>query len=226
MMKFIGLSAKDFEDFHEGKPAWIVSSGPSIISIDLSQIEGGVSFFINGAVRLIDQVSSEAKYFVTSDERFLSEEDNRALVSTNLPSDVLRLVRDKCRPVDVYSAVSRTLYVRSLGRNGFSRNLMNGYYFGCTSTMLAVQFAYWSGCNPVILLGTDLTYPFSNKRFYDEAKPQPADKLLNVQLWNIANAAGVFKRNARELLSCSPNSLTRPYVDYIDYSAAVAKYSR
>ncbi|PQA88547.1 6-hydroxymethylpterin diphosphokinase MptE-like protein [Hyphococcus luteus] len=225
MTKHIGPSAKDFHNLHKGVAAWIVSSGPSIKPLDLSLIANGVGLFVNGAVRLLNETNCASQYFVTSDERFLSSPENQALTSAQLDKDIPRIVRDKCRPIDVYQERLRTLYVYSLGRNGFSTDLANGYFFGCTSTMLAVQFAFWCGCDPVIMLGTDLSYIFENKRFYDEEKPQPVDKMLNVQLWNIANAARVFKKNSRRLLSCSEKSLIRPYVDYMPFEDAIKKYA-
>lgn len=225
MTKFIEPSLNDFRQAHADRPAWILSSGPSIKSHDLSKIQGGVRFYVNGAARLIDNLSEGTGYFVTSDERFLTEEKGRELSSKKIPPEMIRLVRDKCRPIDVHTELSRTLYVTSRERSGFSTNLLVGYYFGCTSTMLAVHFAYWAGCDPIILLGTDLTYAFENKRFYDEDKPQPVDKLLNVQLWNIANASRVLRSESRKMISCSPNSLIRPYVDYMPFDDAVKTYT-
>lgn len=225
MTKFTEPSISDFRDAHAGQPAWILSSGPSIRSHDLSKIQNGIRFYVNGAARLIDGQSEDARYFVTSDERFLTDEKNRELASEKLPPDMFRLIRDKCRPIDVHTEARRTLYVASLERSGFSKNLLVGYYFGCTSTMLAVHFAYWAGCDPIILLGTDLTYAFENKRFYEEENPQPVDKLLNVQLWNIANAARVLREESRTMIYCSPKSLIRPYVDYMPFDEAVEAYS-
>ena len=105
------------------------------------------------------------------------------------------------------------IYLNSIGRDGFSRNLLNGFYFGATTTMLAVQLAYWIGLREVFILGLDLDYLSSSySRFYHEENTQVTDLLVSVQIRNLSLASRVFTEENRSIYLTNMKSWASSYM--------------
>lgn len=86
-----------------------------------------------------------SKYYTVTDQRFLTHPEKGVLAKKNLHDDTIRIFRSELQVYDDANFLSRTCYVRTIGKNGFSTNLSAGFYFGCTTTMLAIQLAYYLG---------------------------------------------------------------------------------
>jgi hypothetical protein len=111
--------------------------------------------------------------------------------------------------------------VKARGKNGFSDDLKRGFYFGCTTSMLAIQLAYYAGSSQIVLLGNDFRYPRSQPRFYHESNPQPPDPFLSVQLWNVRLACRELAARGVAMFLCTRDSNLAPYVPYRDFSLTI-----
>ena len=90
---------------------------------------------------------------------------------------------------------------------------MNGFYFGATTTMLAVQLAYWIGLREVFILGLDLDYLSSSySRFYHEENTQVTDLLVSVQIRNLSLASRVFTEENRSIYLTNMKSWASSYM--------------
>lgn len=200
-----------------GRSAFILGNGPSILGHDLSCLRHQLVIGMNASSTLERRFGFTSQYYCLSDLRFLNHPDKRPFATTVLRPATVRVVRADLRPHDDPALGPQTCYVRALGRDGFSSSLARGYYYGCTTTMLAIQLAAYLGCRAIHLLGVDLIYRTGQPRFYDEAAPQPEDNFLSVQVWNIANARLALQRRGTELDLCSPRSLLRPYLPFVAF---------
>ena len=204
----------------KGKRIFILANGPSINEEDLSLLQNEVVVSMNAATLLEKKFDFTSNYYVLSDARFISAPEKRAWATTDLALATQRVVRSDLRPLDDASLEDRTTYVAPLSRDGFSQNLAKGYYYGCTTTMLALQLAWHLGSREVYLLGCDLRYPEDNPRFYEEATPQLEDAFTSVQMQNIVGASQVFESNGGALVNCSARSFLKPYLNFSEFRSA------
>lgn len=172
---------------------------------------------MNGSPILDRTYGFESDYYVVSDARFLSHPEKREL-ATNLPSKrTLRVFRGDLRSVDAHTLTSSTYYVRVLGKNGFSTDLRRGFYFGCTTSMLAIQLAYYAGASKIVLLGNDFRYPKGQPRFYHETSPQAHDPFMSIQIWNIRNSFLELRKLGVEMSICTQRTNLAPYVPFVPF---------
>lgn len=205
----------------QGRQAFILGNGPSIIKEDLSRLAGQVTIGMNASTMLERQFGFTQTYYCLSDSRFLQNPEKRGWATSNLNETTLRVVRKDIRGDDDPSLAIRTFYTPHIKRDGFSPDLDMGFFYGCTTTMLAVQLAFHIGCTDIFLLGVDLRYAPESLRFYKEKNPQLEDSFTSVQIWNLANAGRLMAAQGRHLFNCSERSLLRPYLPYIPFSEVI-----
>ena len=202
-----------------GKRAFILANGPSVLNQDLSKLRNELVIGMNASILLDEKFKFFSKYYVISDHRFMTHPIKKDLGTKKLNKNTTRILRKELEELDMKSLNSRTCYIQAIGKNGFSENLKSGYFFGCTTTMLAIQLAYYLGCTEVYLLGCDLRYSTETPRFYEEENPQLEDSFTSVQIYNIANASVKFEQNGKKLFNCSPISYLLPYLPYCEYDS-------
>lgn len=210
------------KDKETGKRVFVLANGPSVSNENLSLLNGEIIIGMNASTMLENQYDFQSDYYVLSDARFLQSEQKRPWATTKLAANTHRVIRSDIRAHDDDSCENPTTWVRPLERDGFSRNLSAGFYYGATTTMLAIQLAWHLGSREVYILGCDLRYPEDNPRFYEEDTPQVEDAFASVQIMNIVNAAKIFEAEGGRLINCSENSFLRPYLDYTEFSGIFA----
>lgn len=209
-----------------GRRVFILANGPSINDEDLSPLSNELVIGMNASTMLEQTFGFSSQYYVLSDTRFINTPRKRHWATEKIGSDTQRVVRADLRSLDDPGLESRTTYVSALSRDGFSHNLSNGFYYGCTTTMLALQLAWHLGVREVYLLGCDLRYPEENPRFYEETTPQLEDAFTSVQLSNIVNAAMEIEKNGGKVINCSAHSFLRPYIAFERYERIVSESKR
>jgi len=213
----------DLRNREKGKRIFILANGPSINDLDLRVLRDEVVIGMNASTLLEERFDFVSEYYVVSDKRFLLSEEKRMWATNKLHLDTLRVVRKDLAPYDDGSLINNTYYVFPLARDGFSRDLRHGFYYGCTTTMLALQLAYHLGAREIYLLGCDLRYPEESPRFYAESKPQLEDAFASVQLSNILNAAIDFEKTGGIVKNCSERSFLRAYLPFQNFPELFGK---
>lgn len=214
LMNVLNNRPSSLRNLEYRKRIFILANGPSVNEENLSLLRDEVVIGMNASTILEDKFGFVSKYYVLSDARFISAQEKRVWATEKLSLATHRVLRADLRGLDDPELEGRTTYVPPLSRDGFSRNLAVGFYYGCTTTMLALQLAWHLGASEVYLLGCDLRYPEEKPRFYAELNPQLEDAFTSVQLSNILNAAKVFEADGRVLVNCSSRSFLRPYLDF------------
>lgn len=213
--------ASSLRNRERGRRIFVLANGPSINEEDLSLLKGEVVIGMNASTMLEERFGFESRYYVVSDARFLAAPQKRPWATDRLAPATQRVVRADLRSVDDEALRARTMYVPTLSRDGFSRDLASGFFYGCTTTMLALQLAWFLGSRQIYMLGCDLRYSEESPRFYAEANPQLEDAFTSVQMSNILNAAMEFESDGGSLVNCSARSFLRPYLPFERFSDAV-----
>ncbi|WP_414924513.1 6-hydroxymethylpterin diphosphokinase MptE-like protein [Pseudomonas sp. IT-P291] len=216
-------SIKSLKNKEAGRRAFILANGPSIAKEDLSILKNELTIGMNASTILEANHDFYSDYYVLSDTRFIAHPEKQHLATTALHPETVRILRAELKEFDNKGLANPTYYVPALQRDGFSKNLHAGYYFGCTTTMLAIQLAYYLGVSEVYLLGCDLRYQAESPRFYAEANPQLEDSFTSIQIWNILNASNLFESEGKKLFNCSEMSFLRPYLEYVSFEQVVKK---
>lgn len=209
---------KSLYNKHLGKSVYILGNGPSINSCDLSFLKDNFVIGMNASTLLEERGGFIHNYYCVSDARFLNHPEKRKFATSYVSSKTHRFIRKDLKSLDDVSLSEQTTYVPHLLRDGFSKNILNGYYYGCTTTMLALQVAYYLGFKDIYLMGMDLRYSPENPRFYKENEVQLEDSFTSIQLMNIAKAGEIFRSESRNLFICSEKSFLRPYLPYFEIS--------
>lgn len=213
LFNFRGLKNKE-----QGRRAFVLGNGPSVALEDLTKLQGELVIGMNASTQLEKDHGFVQNYYCISDARFLTHPEKRPWGTSSLSESTVRVLRKDIREHDDPHLASKTFYVPHLKRDGFSENVEVGFYYGCSTTMLALQLAYHLGCSEIYMLGVDLRYNPESPRFYKEVSPQLEDAFTSVQIWNIANAFNVMAEKNVSLYGCSEKSLLRPYIPYMKFS--------
>lgn len=204
---------------HQGADIFVLGNGPSVTSHDLNRLSGRLVIGMNGSTLLESQCNFHSQYYVLSDARFLNNPEKRSLATSQLHPSTVRVLRAELAKDDEAGLPHETHLVKALGKNGFSHDLARGYFFGCTTTMLAIHLAAFLGARRIILLGVDFRYGKEQRRFYSESAPDPVDPFLSIQLWNIHNAVRELSEVGVDVVMCTRHSNLAPYVPWVEFES-------
>lgn len=221
MNRYSEINPRALRNARRGERAFIIGNGPSVLEEDLGALRDELTIGMNASTLLESRFGFRSSYYTVSDRRFLAHPIKRPWGTTDLAPSTVRVLRADLREVDDQNLASRTCFVEPLGRDGFSGNLAAGFYYGCTTAMLAIQLAVHLGSREIFLLGVDLRYPSEGPRFYAEASPDVEDAFTSVQMHNIINAQTWCGRRGIGLHNCSARSFLRPYLGYTDLRQVV-----
>jgi hypothetical protein len=213
---------RQLRDRLAGATSFVLGNGPSVKEHDLSRLRGLPVIGMNASPILDREYGFTSSYYVVSDTRFLTHPDKRAYASSaHLAPETIRVFREEMRSVDIKELIPTTYYVKVLGKNGFSDDLAQGFYFGSTTSMLAIQLAAYLGCRRIVLLGNDFRYSSAQPRFYQEKVVQEHDQFLSAQIWNIRNAYRALRARGVELCICTRNTNLVPYIPHRPFDEVV-----
>jgi len=207
----------ELKDIELGKDIYILANAPSIKQENLSLLKNKISIGMNANPLLEKEFNFISKYYVVSDRRFLNHPIKREMATTLLENQTKRIFRAELEEDDIETLNNETYYINVLGKNGFSFNLKKGYYFGVTTTMLAIQLAVYLGAKNIYILGMDLKYNGENPRFYKEEEVQEFDSFTSLQISNVRNAYLELQKKGINLYNCSKNSLLYPYLPFVSF---------
>ena len=138
---------EDFKGIHHGRNVFILASGPSLATTDLTPLKRRIVIGLNRSCL----VFPELHYHCTMDERLFNEYE------TDLRSQrYLFTLPD--RPFGI------SLHL--LGSEGFSRDLTKGIYSGYTVSYFALQLAVYMGFTKIFYLGLDLKHAEGQTHFF------------------------------------------------------------
>ena len=140
-------------DAWAGQPAVIVANGPSLNRTPLDEFIGANSIGMNK----IDLIYSRVKWrpdFVLCANNLVARQNQQAWADAGIPV----IVSWKCRRRIRSQLRDSFSYFLSLPSREFSVDVVNGVGSAGTVTYTALQFAYFTGADPVIIVGADHSF--------------------------------------------------------------------
>ncbi len=138
---------RDFKGVHNGKRVFILASGPSLSTCDLTPLRRRIIIGLNRSALLYP----DTHYHCTMDQRLFDEHP-----------DVLR----KARFLFTLEGRPFGIPINLLGSEGFSKELDKGIYSGYTVAYFALQLAVYMGFKEVFYLGLDLRHENGSTHFF------------------------------------------------------------
>lgn len=149
------LNIEHFKNIHAGEPGWIVGNGPSLNEMELRFLGEKVNFCMNRIYLGEVQFGFTPKYY-TVEDNFVAEDNSEEI-------DTLRYT--KFLPKDLEYCLSDAddvCWINFLRKYDdyplFSDDASKVTYWGSTVTYLAIQLAFFMGCDPIYLIGVDFDY--------------------------------------------------------------------
>lgn len=138
---------KSFKNIHDQKRLFIMASGPSLSTLDLSPLHRRLVMGLNRS----SFIFPDTHYHVCMDQRLFDE-------YPDLLKNTRFLFTLEGRPWGVP--------LKLLGSEGFSWDLEEGIYSGYTVSYVALQIAVYMGFKEIYFLGLDLRHEGTNTHFF------------------------------------------------------------
>jgi hypothetical protein len=145
---------RSYRNKHAGERCVIIGNGPSLKSMDLSPLQGEVTFGMNRIYLLFDQLLFEPTYFVSINE----------LVLNQFSDEISQLAMPKFLNWNARSSyrnnLGSTIFLKDTLNldDGFALDIADKMFSGGTVTYVALQIAYYMGFSEVILIGVDHSF--------------------------------------------------------------------
>jgi|APSaa5957512535_1039671.scaffolds.fasta_scaffold36006_2 hypothetical protein len=205
------MNITKIKNIEKDKDIFIIGGGPSILNFDLSFLSKEVVIGMNGTVMLEEFFSS--KYYVISDARFIENKQKFSNIEKIIDTKSFIFREDIVK--NLPKKIQKNIYTtKAIGRDGFSCNLARGFFHSSTTTMLAIQVAFYLGAKRIFLLGVDLNYYGNKARSYDVGNSEIPDAFLSYQIKNIVNSTKTLGQSSVELINLSEKSFLKPYLNF------------
>lgn len=136
-----------------GRPLLVVGNGPSLNDTPLDKFSSIPSIGMNKINLLFDRVKWRPD-FILCVNRYVAKQNQEFYFNTDIPVFISWQARWFLKPL--YRKNSKFFY-NNLQRN-FAIDISKGVGSGGTVTYSALQFAYYMGANPIILVGVDHSF--------------------------------------------------------------------
>lgn len=148
----------------EGKPLLVIGNGPSLNETPLDSFLNVPSIGMNKIDLIYNRTNWRPSLVVCVNNLVVKQGWNNFL-----NSDVPVYLSWKSRRFIPASHRNKFQYFLSLNSNSFSQDIVAGIGSSSTVTYTALQFAYFTGANPIILFGVD-------HYFNDKGKPNKIER--------------------------------------------------
>jgi hypothetical protein len=193
----------DFRDLHRDKGVFILASGPSLATLDLTPLRRRIVIGLNRS----SLIFPDTHYHCTMDDRLFREY-----------GDLLR----KSRYLFTFEDRPFGIPLRLLGSEGFSYDLSRGIYSGYTVSYFALQLAVWMGFTRVCFLGLDLCHDGGRTHFFgvDDVSRNHEQTEFPKMIRMMEYAADQLAGTRVQVCTCSPTS-TLDCFERVSYEQAL-----
>lgn len=152
---------------HAGEPCVLIGGGPSINKMDLAKLKNTVTIGCNGFHYKIPEIGFSPTYYTVEDP--LPAHDNAEKILNNksikiIPLDLMHIFESYDDSEVIYTNLRRSkITYLSPQFPLFSKDFAAESYWGGTVMYYNIQLAHYLGCNPIYLIGVDLSYVIPNE---------------------------------------------------------------
>ncbi|MFC0408207.1 motility associated factor glycosyltransferase family protein [Roseomonas elaeocarpi] len=175
----VPLLLDGFRNRHAGQRAFVVGNGPSLRNIDMTKLRGQVAFGSNRSFMGYADWGLSFPYWAISDRlqiEMYREEYEAGMDAESIkfiPFEYLGFMRMPNQvPVPMPGEIPAGDSILPFPQFGETPAMLFNSF---TVTIVLIQLAVMMGCNPVVLIGVDHTYPIAKvrRRGQDEQDPNP-----------------------------------------------------
>jgi hypothetical protein len=146
---------------HENKSCVIIGGGPSINKMPLNDYKDIVTIACNGFYLKHDELDYVPTYYTVEDPLPANDNKNEIMALKDTTKVIPYDLKDVIEPDEntIYINFKRS-YMRPSDKNFplFSNDFENKSYWGGTVMYMNIQLARYLGCNPIYIIGVDLSY--------------------------------------------------------------------
>ena len=148
----------------------LIGGGPSINKMNLNDYKDMVTIACNGFYLKFDELDYIPTYYTVEDPLPAMDNKKEIMALKNTTKVIPYDLKDIIEPDEntIYINFKRS-YMRPSNKNFplFSNDFENKCYWGGTVMYMNIQLAKYLGCNPIYLIGVDLSYnvPKSVKQY-------------------------------------------------------------
>lgn len=193
-----------FKGVHAGKRLFILASGPSLATHDLTPLKRRLVMGLNRSFMIFP----DTHYHCTMDRRLF-----------DLYAEPLR--RTRC--LFTIPTCPWGIPLKFLGSEGFSRDLKVGIYSGYTICFFAIQVAVYMGFEQIFILGLDLKHKGAVTHFFGQdfhSRNHESTEFPRMKKM-LCLAARELRHSGVDVFNCSPES-TLECFPKISYERAIA----
>ncbi|MFT8243826.1 hypothetical protein [Roseomonas sp. BN140053] len=177
-----------FRNRHAGQRAFVVGNGPSLRNIDMGKLRGEICLGSNRSFMGYGDWGMAFPYWAISDRlqiEMYREEYEAGMDAASIkfvPFEYLGFLRMPNQvPVPMPSEVEAGEHLLTFPQFGETPAMLFNSF---TVTIVLIQIAAMMGCNPIVLVGVDHSYPIARvrRRGQDEADPNPTAHIPPAEL--------------------------------------------
>jgi hypothetical protein len=193
-----------FKGRHQGKRLFILASGPSLSTLDLSLLDRRITMGLNRSFLAYPYTY----YHCVMDQRLFDM----------YPEELKKSRR-------LFTVEGRPFGIRlgNLAAEGFSWDLARGVYTGYTIAYLALQLAVYMGFSEVYYLGLDLRHDRGLTHFFgkDDASANHENTEFPKMIRMFERSVNILKDHPIKVYNCSSASQLECF-PFVPYESAVA----
>ncbi len=150
---------------HKGRPCVLIGGGPSLNKMDLDKFSNYITVACNGFYLKHEELSFIPTYYTVEDP--LPASDNKYQINSIqnttriIPYDLKKVIDQPENTIYVNFRRS-AVYSNSRKFPYYSHDFLNESFWGGTVMYFNIQLAEFLGCNPIYLIGVDLSYKVSD----------------------------------------------------------------
>ncbi len=143
---------KSYYNIHKGKRCFILANGPSLKSMDLSNLANEFSIGMNQIYRNKEQMGFLPTYLVVSDVKIQLKQFSDEL------SKVRAIKFFNWNGRKYFPNMDQIVFFKQVFKTKFSIDFAKGAWGGHSVTNICIQLAYYMGFDTVIIIGKDHNY--------------------------------------------------------------------
>jgi len=191
-------SVENFKDIGVGRYLAMIACGPSILEVDLPRLQGHDKVDLM-SINKPDPRVHPTKYWVFCDQ---SQYMRNKKAFDSYTGTLINAWSVRARHPN-------QVLIKNRSGKGFSKNLLQGYYIGRSTTFANMQVALWMNYDKIFVFGCDMCQPPNAKSLHSYGRNPDVDPKIRVKRFQkeadhyVAGAKQLTQLDRKKFVFCS-----------------------